>query len=183
MFLRLGVALSKLRCTVEKTSGTVTSAGGRERPQRLFGRLKAEKVGSLPPDLVFFPRRLFLPAFRISGSEKKLLAPQTEEGAEEEAEGCSFCLLQVSSSDLLAGTALRLSAQGPKSVIAAIVKSCAARRADTQRNSAREPRLLRPLCGQTRPVQCSYRRYAARVSAAIAPMCSGLAKPDTSWLG
>jgi len=54
MFLRLGVALSKLRCTVEKTSGTVTSAGGRERPQRLFGRLKAEKVGSLPPDLVFF---------------------------------------------------------------------------------------------------------------------------------
>ena len=125
MFLRLGVALSKLRCTVEKTSGTVTSAGGRERPQRLFGRLKAEKVGSLPPDLVFFPRRLFLPAFRISDSEKKLLAPQTEEGAEEEAEGCSFCLLQVSSSDLLAGTALRLSAQGPKSVIAAIVKSCA----------------------------------------------------------
>src|SRR5215469_9104135 len=120
MFLRLGVVLSKLRCTVEKTSGTVTSAGGRERPQRLFGRLKAEKVGSLPPDLVFFPRRLFLPAFRISDSEKKLLAPQTEEGAEEEAEGCSFCLLQVSSSDLL-----RLSAQGPKSVIAAIVKSCA----------------------------------------------------------
>src|SRR6516225_3598623 len=105
MFLRLGVALSKLRCTVEKTSGTVTSAGGRERPQRLFGRLKAKKVGSLPPDLVFLPRRLFLPAFRISGSEKKLLAPQTEEGAEEEAEGCSFCLLQVSSSDLLAGTA------------------------------------------------------------------------------
>jgi hypothetical protein len=34
-----------------------------------------------------------------------LLAPQTEEGAEEEAEGYSFCLLQVSSSDLLAGTA------------------------------------------------------------------------------
>src|SRR5215469_5204710 len=125
MFLRLGVALSKLRCTVEKTSGTVTSAGGRERPQRLFGRLKAEKVGSLPPDLVFFPRCLFLPPFRISDSEKKLLAPQTEEGAEEEAEGCSFCLLQVSFSDLLAGTALRLSAQGPESVIAAIVKSCA----------------------------------------------------------
>jgi|SRR6516162_1965903 len=50
----------------------------------------------------------------LSDSSKRLLAPQTEEGAEEEAEGCSFCLLQVSSSDLLAGTALRLSAPGPK---------------------------------------------------------------------
>src|SRR5215467_1046714 len=137
MFLRLGVALSKLRCTVEKTSGTVTSAGGRERPQRLFGRLKAEKVGSLPPDLVFFPRRLFLPAFRISDSEKKLLAPQTEGGAEEEAEGCRFCLLQVSSSDLLA--AMRLLAQP--------------HRAETQLNGERKPRLLRPLCGRARRVQ------------------------------
>ena len=71
MFLRLGVALSKLRCTVEKTSGTVTSAGGRERPQRLFGRLKAEKVGSLPPDLVFFPRRLFLPRVSVSPTPKR----------------------------------------------------------------------------------------------------------------
>src|SRR6266436_10396959 len=28
---------------------------GRERPHELFGRMKAEKVGSLPPNLVFFP--------------------------------------------------------------------------------------------------------------------------------
>ncbi len=27
---------------------------GRERPHELFGRLKAKKVGSLPPNLVFF---------------------------------------------------------------------------------------------------------------------------------
>jgi hypothetical protein len=46
----------KLPVTVEKTRGTMNRAGGRERPHELFGRLKAEKVGSLPPDLVFFPR-------------------------------------------------------------------------------------------------------------------------------
>src|SRR5664279_1164205 len=33
---------------------------GRERSHELFGRLKAEKAGSLPPDLVFFPRSLLL---------------------------------------------------------------------------------------------------------------------------
>jgi hypothetical protein len=42
--------------TVEKTAGTIYRAAGRERPHELFGRLKAEKVGSLPPDLTFFPR-------------------------------------------------------------------------------------------------------------------------------
>ena len=47
---------SELPVTVEKTAGTMYRAAGRERPHELFGRLKAEKVGSLPPDLVFFPR-------------------------------------------------------------------------------------------------------------------------------
>src|SRR6266436_1866189 len=47
---------SELPVTVEKTAGTIYRAAGRERPHALFGRLKAEKVGSLPPDLVFFPR-------------------------------------------------------------------------------------------------------------------------------
>jgi len=32
---------------------------GRERPQKLFGRLEAEKVGSLPPILDVFPPVLF----------------------------------------------------------------------------------------------------------------------------
>src|SRR5258706_1556487 len=32
---------------------------GRERPYVLFGRLKAEKVGSLPPNLMFFPVSVF----------------------------------------------------------------------------------------------------------------------------
>jgi hypothetical protein len=47
---------SELPVTVEKTAGTIYRAAGRVRPHELFGRLKAEKVGSLPPDLVFFPR-------------------------------------------------------------------------------------------------------------------------------
>ena len=45
---------SELPVTVEKKAGTDYRAGGRERPHELFGRLKAEKVGSLPPDLTFF---------------------------------------------------------------------------------------------------------------------------------
>jgi hypothetical protein len=47
---------SELPVTVEKMAGTIYRAAGRERPHELFGRLKAEKVGSLPPDLTFFPR-------------------------------------------------------------------------------------------------------------------------------
>jgi hypothetical protein len=47
---------SELPVTVEETVGTIYRAAGRERPHELFGRLKAEKVGSLPPDLTFFPR-------------------------------------------------------------------------------------------------------------------------------
>src|ERR1700719_1340176 len=50
----------ELPVTVEKTVGTIYRAAGRERPHELFGRLKAEKVGSLPPVLVFFPRCLLL---------------------------------------------------------------------------------------------------------------------------
>jgi len=51
---------SELPVTVEKAGGTIYRAAGRERPQELFGRLEAEKVGSLPPVLVFFPRLLLL---------------------------------------------------------------------------------------------------------------------------
>jgi hypothetical protein len=46
----------ELPVTAEKNTGTIQRAAGRERPHELFGRLKAEKVGSLPPDLTFFPR-------------------------------------------------------------------------------------------------------------------------------
>src|SRR6266404_5600129 len=38
---------------------------GRERPHELFGRLKAEKVGSLPPNLVFFSVSLFSFSCRV----------------------------------------------------------------------------------------------------------------------
>src|ERR1700677_2528662 len=47
---------SELPVTAEKTPGTIQRAAGRERLHELFGRLKAEKMGSLPPVLVFFPR-------------------------------------------------------------------------------------------------------------------------------
>ena len=43
-----------------RDSATVASCwNGRERPHELFGRLKAEKVGSLPPVLVVFRPPLF----------------------------------------------------------------------------------------------------------------------------
>jgi hypothetical protein len=44
-----------------QTAGTETCAAGRERPRRLFGRPKAQKVGSLPlpPDFVVCPPLLF----------------------------------------------------------------------------------------------------------------------------
>src|ERR1700733_5150478 len=53
--LGMGVC-SELKVTAEKTSGTIQRAAGRERLHELFGRLKAEKMGSLPSVLVFFPR-------------------------------------------------------------------------------------------------------------------------------
>jgi hypothetical protein len=55
----------RLPVTVEKTAGTISRAAGRERPNALFGRLKAEKVGSLPPDLVFFSASLFSLSCRL----------------------------------------------------------------------------------------------------------------------
>jgi hypothetical protein len=44
---------------------------GRERPQELFGRLKAQKVGSLPPDLGLFPPGIF-----FSGGSLSLSFPE-----------------------------------------------------------------------------------------------------------
>src|SRR5437899_2157415 len=43
-----------------KKSGTICVPEGGSDPETLFGRLEAEKVGSLPPDLTFFPRPLSL---------------------------------------------------------------------------------------------------------------------------
>jgi hypothetical protein len=45
---------------------------GRERPHELFGRLKAEKVGSLPPVLVFFLTRLFFSLNRYLSLMEKI---------------------------------------------------------------------------------------------------------------
>src|SRR2546427_12374581 len=42
---------AELPVTVEKTVGTTYRAGGRERPQELFGRLKAETVGFYKRDV------------------------------------------------------------------------------------------------------------------------------------
>jgi len=46
------------RCAADKTWSRFLR-DGRERLHELFGRLKAEKVGSLPPNLVFFSVSLF----------------------------------------------------------------------------------------------------------------------------
>jgi hypothetical protein len=55
----------------------------RERPHELFGWLKAEKVGSLPPDLVFFSNAPFLfYTSCIVTPANELLAPQGEEAGE-----------------------------------------------------------------------------------------------------
>jgi hypothetical protein len=51
-----------LRNTCRWARGQIRSPfllDGRERPHELFGRLKAEKVGSLPPNLVFFSVSFF----------------------------------------------------------------------------------------------------------------------------
>jgi hypothetical protein len=53
------ICVSGVVTTVEKKSGTEVCAEGRERSHGIFGRLEAEKVGSLPPNLTFF-LRLFL---------------------------------------------------------------------------------------------------------------------------
>jgi len=45
--------VSEISALVKKV-GTVYRDAGRERPHELFGRLNAEKVGSIPPDSTFF---------------------------------------------------------------------------------------------------------------------------------
>jgi hypothetical protein len=66
---------------------------GRERPQELFGRFKARKVGSLPPSLVHFPPGLFemsfayLPVIRVMRT-----SIGEERGEGHSAEGNSYFL-------------------------------------------------------------------------------------------
>jgi hypothetical protein len=68
---------------------------GRERHREPFGRPKAEKVRSLPPNLVFFPVSLFSFSSSFSSSFSRDLCPsQAEEGAEGEAEVGNSYLLQ-----------------------------------------------------------------------------------------
>jgi hypothetical protein len=81
----------ELPVTVEKTRGTMNRAGGRERPHELFGRLKAEKVGSLPPDLVFFHGDFLFPRFRIAPVAKDFgFLLREEVGSREGAHGNSY---------------------------------------------------------------------------------------------
>jgi hypothetical protein len=52
---------------------------GRERPQQLFGRLEAEKVGSLPPVSVIFSPSLFEADFSIGFSFRRLQRPRVKD--------------------------------------------------------------------------------------------------------
>ena len=49
----------------KKHAARIYRAAGRERPHELFGRLKAEKVGSLPPNLVIFSVSLFCSSYLL----------------------------------------------------------------------------------------------------------------------
>jgi hypothetical protein len=67
-----------------RDSATVASCcRGRERPHELFGRLKAEKVGSLPPVLVVFRTLLLGIRFRHRILFQRSAEPQREDLGEE----------------------------------------------------------------------------------------------------
>jgi hypothetical protein len=70
-----GVVASEC-CVTRGVSGCWTlfldAKNGRERPQKLFGRLKAEKVGPLPPVSVIFSPSLFEAEFSIGVSSRQL---------------------------------------------------------------------------------------------------------------
>src|SRR5215469_2495303 len=78
------------------TTCTTAAVWAGATPGGFWAALSPKNGGRSRPIWCFFRGASCFPAFRISDSGKKLLAPQTEEGAEEEAEGYSFCLLQVS---------------------------------------------------------------------------------------
>ena len=69
---------------------------GRERPQRTFGRLKAEKVGSPPAQSgVFFCVTLLILVSFIPLFSRDLCTSQAEEDGEDEAEVRNFYLLHL----------------------------------------------------------------------------------------
>src|SRR6266478_7651686 len=55
-------SLSSPCCDGAKTLGAVLCAEGRERPHGSLSSPKGRKVGSLPPNSVFWPRRFSLPS-------------------------------------------------------------------------------------------------------------------------
>src|SRR5215469_2103277 len=84
------------RTQYNDTTCTTAAVWAGATPGGFWAALSPKNGGRSRPIWCFFRGASCFPAFRISDSGKKLLAPQTEEGAEEEAEGYSFGLLQVS---------------------------------------------------------------------------------------
>src|SRR5216684_3666338 len=118
VFLLYDLFVLRTPVTVEKTGGTIYRAAGRERPHELFGRLEAEKWGRSRPFWCFFHGDFRLHWFPISYASKKLLAPQAEERAEDEAEGSSPYTLQLFLSGCCSGTPNRQSTSVAKWTVA-----------------------------------------------------------------
>jgi hypothetical protein len=93
---RTCLLLQKLVAAQYNDTTCTTAAVWAGATPRTFWAAGGQKSGVAPARFgVFFQGASSFPAFRISDSGKKLLAPQAEERTEEEAEECSFCLLQV----------------------------------------------------------------------------------------
>ena len=75
---------------MEKTAGTGHGASGRERPHELFGRLKAEKVGSLPPVLVVFPPLLLSFASAIALCFRDMRGHKVKTLVQDDLQGVRF---------------------------------------------------------------------------------------------
>ena len=82
---------------MEKTSGTKCRAQGGSDPTNFFGRLKAEKVGSLPPDFGALSTVTFaLARFRSIGVQSNCLRHKVKVLEKYSVKGATFTLFTQS---------------------------------------------------------------------------------------
>jgi hypothetical protein len=89
-------ARSEAASPLAKKHAHRNAATGGSDPDKTFGRIRGQKVGSLPPNLVFFSVSLFSFSCRLFPRFPGAYAhPQAEEHAEDEAEEGNSYLLQL----------------------------------------------------------------------------------------